>query len=75
MRKMMVLITIGAWLLAGAAVATDGRGKPSSSAGTVKSRESNVISRFEAKGNETLSAFMRGFPIAWDRSTFPPLWA
>ena len=57
MRKNMGLITICGWLVAGVAVATDGREKVSSSAGTVKSRVSNVISRFEAKGNETLSGF------------------
>jgi hypothetical protein len=34
-----------------------GREEVSSSAGTVKSREFNVTSRFEAKGNETLSGF------------------
>ena len=34
MRKTMVLMTIGGWLLTGAAVAVDGGEKDSSSAGT-----------------------------------------
>ena len=54
-RQTVVLMTIGAWLVAGVALATDGGEKDSSSAGAVKTRVFNVISRFEAKGNETLS--------------------
>ena len=57
MCQTMALMTIGAWLVVGVAVATDGREEVSSSAGTVKSRVFDVISRFEAKGNETLSGF------------------
>ena len=51
MCQTMALMTIGAWLVVGVAVATDGREEVSSSAGTVKSRVFDVISRFEAKGN------------------------
>jgi len=43
MHKTMVLMTLCAWLLAGAAVAVDGGGKASSSAGTVESRVFNVL--------------------------------
>jgi len=57
MQKTMALITTGVWLVAGAAFAVDGGKKEIPSAGTVKSRVSKVISRFEAKGKETLSGF------------------
>jgi len=43
MHKTMVLITVGALLLAGGSFAVDGDGKDRSSAGTVKSRVFNVL--------------------------------
>ena len=51
MHKTMVLITIGGWLLAGAAFAVDGGGKDSSTAGTVKSRVFNVLN-YGAMGDD-----------------------
>ena len=43
MHKTMVLITIGALLFAGAAVAVEGGGNLNSTAGTVKARVFNVL--------------------------------
>jgi hypothetical protein len=51
MRKTMVLITIGGWLLAGAAFAVDGGEKTSSTAGTAESRAFNVL-EYGAMGDD-----------------------
>jgi len=51
MKKTVVLITIGGWLLAGAAVAVDGGGETSSSAGTATSRTFNVL-EYGAMGDD-----------------------
>ena len=51
MRKTMVLMMIGGWIFAGAAVAVDGGGKTNSSAGTVKSRAFNALN-YGAMGDD-----------------------